>query len=357
MRILLSSLLIFAFPITGTALGGSGTNVGVQVNHKAAEASGDTIKAASQAYEHQSIRIERHTDAYAALLSRSDILKDIQGVTLETVLRVKVVFQAFVQPNLPSSSDFWESVKESEKNLQDCVHSLLGTAATYFKSTKFTDIRVTMNHIVNATTAFRDNIKAALDARHGPPVTFDTFSEELEGIFMAIVNDLEQIPPPDKAPSHAERAKIVDKVLDDTEQALIKLATRFGIQEEIVTTYLDALKPHVHALIVTIGDINEQHPKLFPALAFSVVVLLIPESWILKPFLRMFGFGPYGPVKGSFAAWLQSRFWGAAVAPGSWFSWLQAAGMGVLPASAGVVAKIPIIGGILGSLLPDFNRG
>ncbi|KAF8128199.1 hypothetical protein EV363DRAFT_1433238 [Boletus edulis] len=342
MRILLSSLLIFALPITGTALGGSGTNVGVQVNHEAAEVSGDAIKAASQAYE--------HTDAYAALLSRSDILEDIQGVTLQTVLRVKAVFEAFVEPNSTSSSNFGNC-------LQDCVHSLLGTAATYFESTKFTDIRVTMNHIVNATTAFRDNIKAALDAHHGPPVTFDTFSEELEGIFMAIVNDLEKIPPPDKAPSHAERTKIVDKVLDDTEQALIKLATRFGIQEEIVTTYLDALKPHVHALIVTIGDINEQHPKLFPALAFSVVVLLIPESWILRPFLRMFGFGPYGPVKGSFAAWLQSRFWGAAVAPGSWFSWLQAAGMGVLPASAGVVAKIPIIGGILGSLLPDLNRG
>ncbi|KAF8436031.1 hypothetical protein L210DRAFT_903573 [Boletus edulis BED1] len=352
MRILLSSLLIFALPITGTALEGSNTNVGVQVNHaKAAEASGDTIKAASQAYEHQAIR-------YAALLSHSDILEDIQGVTLETTLHMKAVFEAFVKPNLPSS-DFWELAKESEKNLQECVHSLLGTAATYYESTKFTDIRVTMNHIVNATTAFRDSIKDALDAHHGPPVTFDTFSEELEGIFMAIVNELEQIPRPDKAPSHAERAEMVDKVLDDTEQALIKLATRFGIQEEVVTTYLDALKPHggLNSLTYFIGDINEQHPKLFPALAFSVVVLLIPESWILRPFLHMFGFGPYGPIKGSFAAWLQSRFWGAAVAPGSWFSWLQAAGMGVLPAWVGVVIKLPIIGGILGSLLPNLNRG
>ncbi|KAG6375252.1 hypothetical protein JVT61DRAFT_3468 [Boletus reticuloceps] len=297
MWVFLSSLFIFALPITGAALGGSGTDVGVHVNHEVAGASGgmllpttspcltlgspDTIKEASQAYEHQAIRIERHTDAYAALLSRSDVLEDIQDVTLETFLRVKAVFKAFVEPNLPSSSDFWELVKESEDNLQDCVHSVLEAAATYFESTKFTDIRLTMNHIVNATTTFRDNIKDALDAHH---VTFDTFSEELEGILWQY---------------HAERAEIVDKVLDDTEQALIKLATRFGIQEEVVTTYLDALKPQVHVLIVTIGDINEQHPKLFPALAFSVVVLLIPESWILRPFLRVFGFGPYGPVKGT----------------------------------------------------------
>ena len=53
-------------------------------------------------------------------------------------------------------------------------------------------------------------------------------------------------------------------------------------------------------------------------------------------------------IVGSAAAWLQRRFWGAAVDPGSWFSWLQAAGMGVLPKWAGLVTKTPLlIGGIL----------
>ena len=27
--------------------------------------------------------------------------------------------------------------------------------------------------------------------------------------------------------------------------------------------------------------------------------MLIPESWILRPFLSIFGFGPAGPVKGA----------------------------------------------------------
>ena len=48
-----------------------------------------------------------------------------------------------------------------------------------------------------------------------------------------------------------------------------------------------------------LGDINEQYPLLFPALAFNVVILLIPETWILRPFLSLFGFGPAGPVKGA----------------------------------------------------------
>ncbi|KAI9460050.1 hypothetical protein HD554DRAFT_2134648 [Boletus coccyginus] len=245
--------------------------------------------------------------------------------------------------------------KESEEKLQKYVHSLLEAAATYFKSTHFTDITSTMNHIVNSTATFRDNIQGALDAHN---VTFDALTGELEGIFMGIVNDLEKIPPPDKAPGHAERAEMVDKVLDDAAQGLLKLTARYGIEEEIVITYLAALKPMVQALTVTVGDINEQHPQLLPALTFSIAVLLIPESWILRPFLSLFGFGPAGPVKGSAAAWMQRRFWGAAVEAGSWFSWLQAAGMGVLPKWAGLIAKVPwLIGGFFAMLLPCLNRG
>ena len=140
--------------------------------------------------------------------------------------------------------------KKSEKNLQDYVHRLLEAAATYFESTKFTDITLAMNHIVNTTATFRDNIKDALDARH---ITFDIFTQELEGVFATIANDLKNIPPPNKAPGHAERAEMADKVLDDASQAIVNLATRHGIEEEVVTTYLLALKPHVQALTVVIG--------------------------------------------------------------------------------------------------------
>ena len=107
-----------------------------------------------------------------------------------------------------------------------------------------------MNHIVNNTATFRDKIRGTLDARH---ITFDTLTEELEGVFMAIVNDLEKIPPPGKAPGHAEREEMVNKVLDDTARALKKLSARYGIEEEAVTAYLLALKPHVQALIVAVG--------------------------------------------------------------------------------------------------------
>ena len=340
-------LLILGLPTMGATLGGTvveknhgvteGSNGGILAllsNVKSSISvfgSPDMIKTAPQACEYQIARIETPAYVHTAFLSPSYILEGIQSkctpgpilypilicvvdAYLPPALRVAGAVQAFVAPK-PSPSDFWEMAKESEQNLQNYVHSLLEAAATYFKSTHFTNITSTMNHIVSTTATFRDNIQGALDAHN---VTFDTLTGELEGIFMGIVNDLEKIPPPDKAPGHAERAEMVDKVLDDAAQGLLKLTTRYGIEEEVVTTYLAALKPKVQALTVAVGmsilssaegslnlltyrvgDINEQHPQLLPALAFSIAVLLIPESWILRPFLSLFGFGPAGPVKGA----------------------------------------------------------
>ncbi|KAF8551540.1 hypothetical protein OG21DRAFT_1524388 [Imleria badia] len=326
MRIFLPFLLVLALPTRHASLSGSGAGVEVKVCKGVSE-SPDIIKA----------------------VLRACILICVAYLP---ALRVTGEVQALVRKSSPP--DFWEIAKEYEKVLHDYVPRLLGSAATYFESTNFTDITSSMNHIVSATTAFRDNIKGALDAHH---ITFDIFTEELEGTFMTIVNKIENIPLPDKASGHAERAEMVEKVLDDTERELKKLAARYEIEEDIAA-YLMALKPRVKALIVTVSDINEQYPQLLPVLAFSVAALLVPESWILRPFLSMFGFGPMGPVKGSTAALLQSRFWGAAVDGDSWFSWLQAAGMGAIPTWGGLVTKVPLlVGGLLAMLLPCCNRG
>ncbi|KAH0828908.1 hypothetical protein J3R83DRAFT_2327 [Lanmaoa asiatica] len=398
MRIFLSSLFISAhllcssLPAIGAVTGSSSTSTSIQANHEIPERAGgrvlalpsnaefliqafctsDTFEAGSRACKYQAgIQIEQRTYVHAAFLSPSYIFEGVKSkrtpkptlypililmadAYLPSALRLTGVFQGSVASKR-SPADFWEMAKEYEKTLQDYVPRLLSDAASYFKSTKFTDITFAMHHIVDTTATFRDNIKGALDAHH---ITFDALTEELEGIFMVIVKDLEKIPPPDKAPGHAERAEMVDNILDDTSVALVKVATRYGIEEEVVTTYLVTLRPHLHALTVAVGDINEQHPQLLPAIAFSVVALLIPESWILRPFLSLLGFGPAGPVKGSAAAWLQRRFWGVAVDAGSWFSWLQKAGMGIYPKWAGLATKVPLlVGGLLAMLLPCFNRG
>lgn len=150
----------------------------------------------------------------------------------------------------PSPSDFWEKAKELEQLLQDYVPRLLGSAAQYFSSAALPDIAPTINNIVRPTAAFRDSIQGALDAQN---ITLDALTEELEFVFMAIVEDMQNVPPPSEAPGHAERIEMVVSILDDTELALINLATRYGIEDKVVSTYVDALKPQVLALIVTVG--------------------------------------------------------------------------------------------------------
>lgn len=147
--------------------------------------------------------------------------------------------------------DFWEMAKEVEETLQDYIHNLLEAASsTYFESTQFTDIKSTMDDIVNVTAMFHDNINEALDAQN---ISFSTVSQEIEGIFMAIFSNLENSPTPDKVPGHAERFKIVDEIMDDVMRELVLLAARYGIEEGVVTSYIITLKSQVQALIITIG--------------------------------------------------------------------------------------------------------
>ncbi|KAK7062108.1 hypothetical protein R3P38DRAFT_3340863 [Favolaschia claudopus] len=74
-------------------------------------------------------------------------------------------------------------------------------------------------------------------------------------------------------------------------------------------------------------DLVEQHPDLLIALLITITLMLIPDSWLLRPVLSLFGFGPLGPGKGTAASWAQRVFYGAAVSKGSWFAYLDSVGM------------------------------
>lgn len=185
---------------------------------------------------------------YRSLPRATNIVASIKRYPPSALRVMGAAVQAFGSPTSPSK--FWDMAKKSEDIFQVHVPRLLGNAAVYFKSTKFTDITLAMNHIVSATTTFRDSINASLDARH---ISFDVFSEELEAIFMAIMRTLEETPLPDKEPGDAERAEMVDNILDAITLGLENLAARYGIEKEVVTTYLLALKPWVHSLVVAVG--------------------------------------------------------------------------------------------------------
>lgn len=87
------------------------------------------------------------------------------------------------------------------------------------------------------------------------------------------------------------------------------------------------MRPAIESTVVIFGDLAEQHPDLLAALLFTGAMLIIPEYWLLRPLLGVFGFGPTGPVKGTTASWAQRVFYVAAVNKGSWFALLDKAAM------------------------------
>ena len=50
---------------------------------------------------------------------------------------------------------------------------------------------------------------------------------------------------------------------------------------------------------MSLGDVAEQHPELFETVAIAGVMLIIPESWFLRPLFMVFGMSPEGPVEGA----------------------------------------------------------
>ncbi|CCM02528.1 uncharacterized protein FIBRA_04630 [Fibroporia radiculosa] len=168
----------------------------------------------------------------------------------------------------------------------------------------------------------------------------DDFNADLQQFLKKLLKDLQTaFPPPEKALGHTERVETVSKVLAEAQHAIMQFAIKHGIQEEHLHSHLTEFVGHLGTLIVLMGDITEQHPVL-SSIVISAVLALLVRPLILRPFLRLLGFGLLGPTEasvnltsrgdmglGSFAAWAQSTFFGANVGKGSWFAILQSIGM------------------------------
>jgi len=230
------------------------------------------------------------------------------------------------QSNIPS--DFWEKAKSLGDRVQRYTRDTLHNATTAYPAVaeQINKSKAIAQDVVEAVVQFRN---VAVDQMHTTSsLDIDSISDELGRSFDTIIKLLqEEFPSPDQAPNHEERALIVSKVLTDVEEKTVEVLLRHDVNEAHTRSMFNKLRPIIQNLVVLIGDIIEQYPTLLEMLLFSISILVVPEAWILRPVLSLFGFGPYGPIKGSAAAWAQRFFWGAAVKEGSWFSRLQRAAM------------------------------
>ncbi|EPT02357.1 hypothetical protein FOMPIDRAFT_1118637, partial [Fomitopsis schrenkii] len=243
---------------------------------------------------------------------------------------------------------FWEGGPSLGQSPHDYVMNLIEDAAKNVEPI----VAAKMNHVITSMHAVASDIgklKLTIAQAHG--VSFDDIKNEIETVLADLLEELqEQFPPPDQAPNHEERQASVSLVLRKVKEALIKLCVQYGMPEDQLRAHLDPIMEHVETIVVTLGDLKEQHPRLFRLLIITGVLLILPKYRC--PLLRMFGIGPEGPIKGacsSVAAWAQSLFFGAYVPQGSWFSLLQSAGMtavcGPAPAWETVIGLIMVVVG------------
>ncbi|TEB38453.1 hypothetical protein FA13DRAFT_1726126 [Coprinellus micaceus] len=136
-----------------------------------------------------------------------------------------------------------------------------------------------------------------------------------------------QFPVANETATHHELLmQAVDKVMDVldavTEDVGKNLNTDVG---HVRQAFQDARQP-VKDVVLFSAKIIDDHPCLFELVALTLV-LEIPGLWLIQPILGVVGFSTNGPVKGTLAARIQSKVYGARVPKGSVFSKLQKAGM------------------------------
>ncbi|RXW22002.1 hypothetical protein EST38_g3840 [Candolleomyces aberdarensis] len=175
-------------------------------------------------------------------------------------------------------------------------------------------------------------------------VVHDYMTQEAANVVENLQKEFDK-PLPDEMDERARyRNEMISKGLDGLETAFVDVCVKSDrMSEEDARRIFDPVKKGIEDGLLVAGNIVDKHPKVFETIIITAVCLVIPESFILRPILSAFGFGPTGPIKGSLAAWMQSRFWGGAVAKGSWFAYFQRAGM-----LKGILGKLKaILAGIL----------
>ncbi|KAJ7226328.1 hypothetical protein C8J57DRAFT_1147968, partial [Mycena rebaudengoi] len=233
---------------------------------------------------------------------------------------------------------FWQRARELGDTARRYGEKLMEDAAARSKDVreKIDELKERMDTILRGATALHDelgtSVKRTRRSIDGSDVdsadSADDLRADLARAFEKVYEELEAIfPAPNEAPGHEERQKVVAVALEKARAALVTVCVKHGMDEERVGVHWRTVRPAIENMVVLLGDLVEQHPDLLSALLFASAVMLIPEYFLLRPLLSVFGFGPIGPVKGTAASWAQRVFYGAAVNKGSWFAYLDKAAM------------------------------
>lgn len=259
-------------------------------------------------------------------------------------------------PTLDQEADVWATMRQGAPFLHKYANDLFDTAAETNKdvAARVNIIKALLQAVEDDVQEFHKSFRVLSPAEGGSEApSLGQVSEEIDRAFEKILKRVhETFPAPNEAAHHDDRQRLIERILKEAEIELFEIlcVKHKLVDEEAFRRFWRGVSPIIERIVVTTGDLLEQHPRLTEFVVTAVVFMLVPESWFTKPLLRLIGFGPLGPVKGSLAAWAQRVFYGANVGTKTIFAYLQSAAMRYgTPIFIKVVASLGLALGIVTS--------
>ncbi|KAJ7437829.1 hypothetical protein B0H11DRAFT_1884964 [Mycena galericulata] len=227
--------------------------------------------------------------------------------------------------------EFWQRARDMGEKAQSYSENLITQAASKKSEDvqqKIVELQESMRKIVHGALVLNRELYA-LSAQRAKtdtePIYLADMVKDLEPAFEKVLEELMRMfPAPDRRLGHEGRQMVVRAALERAGEALVAACAKYGMDEEHARVHWDkTMRPAIQFMVVLIGDLVVQHPDLLEGLLFWGAVTLIPDSWLLRPLLGVFGVGPTGPMKETSAAWAQRVFYGRTVSQDSWLSLLN----------------------------------
>ncbi|KAG2130449.1 uncharacterized protein EDB93DRAFT_79509 [Suillus bovinus] len=198
-------------------------------------------------------------------------------------------------------------------DIQTRIDEFFQRADEFYPSDKIREWRKSVDSVISTATTLYQVVKEAAEQRSIPLYTVskdlrDTFSVSFE-------EHKEQFPSPDEAPGHEKRMTMINTILDRVEECFLQVVCKLGVSRESLSSLTGSLKSGLKHILVTIGNIDEQHPNLVRAISRIVISMPFADDDLgfLLAILHIVGFKALRPKKGGFAAWLRGWLFGPAV--------------------------------------------
>lgn len=149
-------------------------------------------------------------------------------------------------------------------------------------------------------------------------------AHRVDGIIEQIMAEFSSKPSLDprsenKAEAYKMVEEVVDFALDRVEDALVAIYASLGIPASEARAMSGNVRPHIKHVVlalcelcsshsvekplnsrslIRIDKLADEHPVVVGTVLTAAVTMLLPESFILRPIMHIFGWGTRGPVKG-----------------------------------------------------------